>query len=66
MRNMLHYFMAIMNIVMQFGIFYGHVAKRWQVGLFPPVLVYCVKKNLATLVRTPQATVDSTRADFRS
>jgi hypothetical protein len=57
-------FMAIWNIVMPFGIcyglleysdaiylvFYGRSVIYWQFGLFFPVLVYCVKKNLATLV----------------
>jgi hypothetical protein len=35
---------AIGNILWPFGIFYGHF------GIFSPVLVYCTKKNLATLL----------------
>jgi hypothetical protein len=29
--------------------FYSHLVILWQFGIFSPVLVYCVKKNLATL-----------------
>jgi hypothetical protein len=32
-----------------FGTFYGHLLIQWQVGIFSPILVYCVKKNLAAL-----------------
>jgi hypothetical protein len=40
------------------GIFYchlvqfnGHLVILWSFGTFPPVLVYCTKKNLATLTQ---------------
>jgi hypothetical protein len=36
-------------ILWQFGTFYGHLVIKRQIGIFPPVLVYLVKKNLATL-----------------
>jgi hypothetical protein len=39
----------LVNLV-SFGIFYGHLVISWSYGIFSPVLVYCVKKNLATLV----------------
>jgi hypothetical protein len=45
--------LAIWNILQQFGTFYGHLVIQWQFGIFPPVLVYCHKKNLATAVNTP-------------
>jgi hypothetical protein len=44
--------MAIFNILRQFGIIYGHLVMLWIFGTFSPVLVYCVEKNLATLVHT--------------
>jgi hypothetical protein len=47
--------MAIWNILLPFGIFYGNLVLKWQFGLFSPVLVYCVKKNLATLVMARMA-----------
>jgi hypothetical protein len=34
-----------------FGRFYGHLVILRQFEIFPPVLVYCVEKNLATLVK---------------
>jgi hypothetical protein len=42
--------MAIWNIVRPFGIFYGHLAIKWKFGAFSSVLVFCVKKNLATML----------------
>jgi hypothetical protein len=54
--KMLVYFMVIWNILWSFGIFYGHLVYLWSfgnvviVGIFYTVLVYCGKKNLATLV----------------
>jgi hypothetical protein len=44
--KMLEYFIAIWNILRSFGIPIGIVVVIWH---FPLVLVYCVKKNLATL-----------------
>jgi hypothetical protein len=48
--KMLVYFMAVWNILRPLGIYYGHLVMLWQFGIFFPVLVYCDKKNLATLV----------------
>jgi hypothetical protein len=31
---------------------FGHLVIQWKFGIFSPVLVYCVKKNLATLIPT--------------
>jgi hypothetical protein len=50
--KMMVYFMVICNSLQAFGIFYGHLVMLWQFGIFSPVLVYCVKKNLATLLWT--------------
>jgi hypothetical protein len=57
----LAYFMAVWLILWPFGLFYGRLAYFmaigyifWTFGLFFPVLVYCTKKTLATLVRTTQ------------
>jgi hypothetical protein len=36
----------------QIGTFYVHSLMYWQFGIFSPDLVYCVKKNLATLHAT--------------
>jgi hypothetical protein len=38
------YFTAIRNILWPFGI-----CSLWSFGIFLPVLVFCTKKNLATL-----------------
>jgi hypothetical protein len=46
---MLVYFMPIWKILCLFCKLYGHLEILWQFGIFSPVLVYCVKKNLATL-----------------
>jgi hypothetical protein len=48
--KMLVYFMAIWSILQPFGIFcfFGYIL--WWFRIFPPVLVCCTKKNLATLV----------------
>jgi hypothetical protein len=43
---MLEYFIAIRNILRPFGTFYGHFG---ILVYFFPVLVYRIKKNLATL-----------------
>jgi hypothetical protein len=49
--KMLVYFMPIWNkSITAFFICYAHLVILWSFGLFFPVLVYCVKKNLATLV----------------
>jgi hypothetical protein len=47
---MLVYFVIIWNILRSFGIFHGHLVMLWWFGMFSFVLVYCAKKNLATLV----------------
>jgi hypothetical protein len=46
----------LVSILRLFGIFYGHLAYfmaiwyiLWNFGVFFPVLVCCVKKNLAAL-----------------
>jgi hypothetical protein len=44
--------MAIWNILKPFGIFYDHLVISWQIWYIFPVLVYCVKKNLATLFKS--------------
>jgi hypothetical protein len=53
------YFMSIWSILRPFGLFYGHwkyfIAVwyiLWPFGIFFPVLVYCTKKNPATLAPT--------------
>jgi hypothetical protein len=46
------YFMVIWNILQPFGISYGHLVMLWQFSIFSLGLVYCVKKNLATLPPT--------------
>jgi hypothetical protein len=43
------YFMVIWNSLRPFGIFYCHLLKLWELGIFLTVLVNCAKKNLATL-----------------
>jgi hypothetical protein len=47
--KMLIYFMPIRNSLQTFGIFYNHLALLCSFGTFLPVLVSCIKKNLATL-----------------
>jgi hypothetical protein len=42
--------MAIRKILQTFGIFYGNFANLGAVWYISPILVYCVKKNLATLI----------------
>jgi hypothetical protein len=48
------------NIIWPFGIyyghftFYGHLVILWTFGIFSPVLVNCVEKNLATLLTARQ------------
>jgi hypothetical protein len=41
-----------MYVLRPFGTFNGNLIVYLKFGIFPPVLVYCVKKNLATLSRT--------------
>jgi hypothetical protein len=41
--------MVIWNISRSSGVFSGHLVMLWKFGIFSLVLVYCVKKNLATL-----------------
>jgi hypothetical protein len=48
--KMLIYFIAFMNILPTFGIFYDHLVHFFSFDTFFPVLVSCTKKNLATLV----------------
>jgi hypothetical protein len=45
-------------------IYYGHLVQfvdiwyiLWLFGIFPPVLVCCTEKNLATLEKTRQSTL---------
>jgi hypothetical protein len=40
------------GILRSFVIFYGDLVFQLQFGIFSPILVYCVKKNLATLFLT--------------
>jgi hypothetical protein len=42
--------MVIRDILRPFGIFYGHLVMLWLFGIFYTVWVYCVQKNLATMV----------------
>jgi hypothetical protein len=42
------YSMTIWNILRPFCAVYGHLVILLQFGIFSPVLVYCVMKNLAT------------------
>jgi hypothetical protein len=44
--------MVVWSILLPFGIFYGHLVMLWKLGIVSPVLVYCFKKNLATLIET--------------
>jgi hypothetical protein len=44
----LEYITAIWNLLRPFGIIHGHSVILWQFGIISTVLVYCVKKNLAT------------------
>jgi hypothetical protein len=46
----LEYITAIWYILCSFGIFYVHLVIKWRSGTFSSVLVYCGKKNLATLL----------------
>jgi hypothetical protein len=47
--KMLVHFMAIWSILRHFGIFYGNLDILCSFGMFLPVLVCCIKENLATL-----------------
>jgi hypothetical protein len=54
--KMLVYFMSILSTLRPWKIFCGHLVYfvaiwyiLWSFGVFFPVLVYCTKKNLATL-----------------
>jgi hypothetical protein len=44
-------FFGHFDILRPFGTFYGHLVILWQFDLFCPVLVYCVEKNLAALLK---------------
>jgi hypothetical protein len=55
--------MAIWYNLWPFGIIYGRLVMLWQFGIFSHVLVYYVKKNLATLQRL---TVDVYGSDHRN
>jgi hypothetical protein len=46
----LEYITAIWYILCPFGIFYVRLVILLQFGIFFPVLVYCNKTNLATLL----------------
>jgi hypothetical protein len=50
------YFIAIWYILLPFGIFCCHLVYPINFSLvyFPPILVYCTKKNLSTLKQTMQ------------
>jgi hypothetical protein len=50
------YFIAIWYILLTFGIFCCHLVYRFNFSLvyFPPILVYCTRKNLSTLKQTMQ------------
>jgi hypothetical protein len=48
--KMFVYFMVIWNILRPFGIPYGQEVMLWSFDKIFPILVYCVKKNLATLL----------------
>jgi hypothetical protein len=57
--GLLVYFTAIGNILCPFGIFCSHLV------YFAPVLVFCTKKNLATLLNVHQDSVWNSRTrDF--
>jgi hypothetical protein len=45
------YILVIGNIWQQLGIFYGHLVILRSFGIYFPALVYCTKKNLATLLK---------------
>jgi hypothetical protein len=47
--KMLDYFMCIWNIWQPFGISYDHLLHFVFIWYIFPILVYCTKKNLATL-----------------
>jgi hypothetical protein len=44
--------MAVWSIFLPFGIFYGHFVYFHPFWYILPVLVFCTKKNLATLLYT--------------
>jgi hypothetical protein len=50
--KMLVYFIDTWSILWSFVIFYRRLVKLLQFGIFYPVLVFCAKKNLATLEAT--------------
>jgi hypothetical protein len=52
-RKRLLYSIAIWNVFNLFVTCSGHLAIKWQFGIFSHILVYCVKINLATLLLTP-------------
>jgi hypothetical protein len=52
--KMLVNFMVIWNILRPFDILNGHLVIKWQFGIFFPVLVYYIEKNLATLLCLPE------------
>jgi hypothetical protein len=54
--KMLAYFWVIWNVSQPLGIFYGRFVMLWSFGIYFPVLVYCVKTNLATLSSALAAT----------
>jgi hypothetical protein len=53
--KMLAYFMAIWSILRPSGIFYGFLVYFKVIWYILPVLVSCIKKNLATLLRVPSS-----------
>jgi hypothetical protein len=60
------YFVAIWYILWLFGIFCGHLVYfvanwyiLWLFGIHSPVLVFCTKKNLATLMYAPDLPVNA-------
>jgi hypothetical protein len=52
----LKYFISILNIILTFGIFYDYLVLLMFIWYIFPVLVSWTKKNLATLVSSPEVT----------
>jgi hypothetical protein len=50
MKNVGIIYAHMKYILWTFGTFYGHLVILWQFSIFSPILVYCVKKSLATLL----------------
>jgi hypothetical protein len=65
---MLVYFVSIGDILRRFGIFHVLLVILWSFGTFFPILVYCIKKNLATLccVRVGDAPATENKKKFKT